>query len=52
MRFWLGGVRHFRGCLRGGGKMLFVMWFQDELSAFRKMSAEGEAMRFASAFGA
>lgn len=36
----------------GGGKMLLSMWFQDELSAFRKMSAEDEAMRFANAYGA
>lgn len=32
--------------------MALVMWFQDELSAFRKMSAEQEAMRFANAYGA
>jgi hypothetical protein len=32
-------------------KMVLVMWFQDELSAFRQMSAEQEAMRFADAYG-
>jgi hypothetical protein len=36
----------------GDGKTLLTMWFKDELSAFRSMSAEDEAMRFAKAFGA
>jgi hypothetical protein len=31
--------------------MLLSMWFKDELSAFRSMSAEEEAMRFARAYG-
>lgn len=35
----------------GGGKTLLTMWFQDELSAFRRLSAEGEAMRFAEKYG-
>ena len=36
----------------GGDKMLLSMWFKDELSAFRAMSAEEEAMnRFARAYG-
>jgi hypothetical protein len=33
------------------GRMALVMWFQDELSSFRGMSAEDEAMRFANKFG-
>jgi hypothetical protein len=36
----------------GGGRMLLSMWFSDEVSAFRRMSAEDEAMRFANAYGA
>lgn len=36
----------------GGGKMLLVMWFNDETSmAFRNMPAEREAMAFAEAYG-
>lgn len=33
------------------GHVLLNMWFKDELSAFRQMSAEEELMRFAQEFG-
>jgi len=36
----------------GGGELLLSMWFTDDLSSFRKMSAEDEAMQFANAYGA
>lgn len=35
----------------GEGKMLLVMWFKPELSAFRRMTAEEEAMRFVEKYG-
>ena len=34
------------------GRQRLVMWFKDDLSAFRQMSAEAEAMRFANAYSA